>query len=141
MVSADPGEVRGAAVKPVFGIASNPEAAEFIEGFLASEDPLGPRYASLEDWVADCRDGGMSRAIKPLELIDGKPRMRREYHDAPLGVAIRFMREGYGEVKQRVCEQCNEAIRSDDSGATAFRIHSESFLVEHLVCGKCVGKA
>jgi hypothetical protein len=58
-------------------------------------DPWPARYASLDDALADMKEGTRKRAIRPLEKIGDRVAPRREYRDAPIGVGIVVGKESY----------------------------------------------
>lgn len=57
--------------------------------------PRGPRYASLDDWEADCKEGGLKRAIMPFKIINGEAVINPDYPDAPFGIGIVMMKDEF----------------------------------------------
>lgn len=58
-------------------------------------DPLPARYDSLDDALADMKEGTRKRAIRPFEKIGDRVVQRQEYRDAPIGVGIVMGKESY----------------------------------------------
>ena len=58
-------------------------------------DPTPARYVSLDDALADMKEGARKRAIPPLEKVGGRIRQRQEYRDAPIGVGIVMLKDSY----------------------------------------------
>ena len=58
-------------------------------------DPLPARYNSLDEAIADMKEGTRKRAIRPLEKVGDRVVQRREYRDALIGVGIVMCGEPY----------------------------------------------
>jgi hypothetical protein len=58
-------------------------------------DPMPARYNSLDDALADMKEGTRKRAIPPLEKVGDRVVQRREYRDAPIGVGIVMGKDAY----------------------------------------------
>ena len=58
-------------------------------------DPMPARYNSLDDALADMKEGTRKRAIPPLEKVGGRIRQRQEYRDAPIGVGVVMCKDSY----------------------------------------------
>jgi len=58
-------------------------------------DPMPARYNTLDDAVADMKEGTRKRAIPPLEKVGGRIRQRQEYRDAPIGVGVVMCKDSY----------------------------------------------
>lgn len=57
------------------------------------KDPLPRRYNSIEDWEADCREGGFKRSILPCKIVDGKVCISQAWKDAPYQIGVRMLNE------------------------------------------------
>ena len=58
-------------------------------------DPMPARYNSLDDAVADMKEGTRKRAIRPFEKIGNRIVQRQEYRDAPIGVGVVMCKDSY----------------------------------------------
>jgi len=58
-------------------------------------DPLPARYNSLDEAIADMKEGTRKRAIRPLEKVGDRVVQRQEYSDAPIGVGVVMCKDSY----------------------------------------------
>ena len=68
------------------------------------QDPLSPRYNSIEDAAADLAEGTRKRSVLTFERDErGLPRLTKAYMEAPIGVAIVWMGgdQFIGEILER----------------------------------------
>jgi len=76
--------------------------------------PMPTRYNTLDDALADMKEGTRKRAIRPFVKIGNRIVQRQEYRDAPIGAGIVMLKDPY-QIAYETKSTSDDATKNEET--------------------------